>query len=159
MADKITIRQFKLSDFEELCDLIMEMGKSEAQFNSSIDPSKTSRETEAKILKHRLEEPGTIFFVATNKNKLIAYAGIGIEQDMPDTGRIPEVFIKNEYRRRGIATKLIEKAIEYLQKHKRKFIRLNVSIRNTAARKLYAKLGFHQKPYEYLPLEKKMENN
>jgi ribosomal protein S18 acetylase RimI-like enzyme len=59
----------------------------------------------------------------------------------PSDGIMPisNLFVLEQYRRQGIGTALLQSAISYADKNE---IRLSVNRRNTAARRIYRKLGF-----------------
>lgn len=65
-----------------------------------------------------------------------------------DIGYIDDLFILRNYRRKGFASKLINKFIKILKKKKIKLIRLGVNPKNKIAIKLYNKIGFKIKHYE-----------
>ena len=59
-------------------------------------------------------------------------------------GEIHELFVHPNYRRRGIGSILVEKAIEYAKSKKRKIAGLWVGVENYNAKKFYERLGFKE---------------
>lgn len=59
------------------------------------------------------------------------------------TGMISGLYIKAEYRGRGIATELLEQAYHWCRGKNIKKVDINVYNENESAKKLYAKEGFH----------------
>lgn len=150
------IREASIHDFQLLFNLLTESEKSEARFDLTIRPSEESKRNLKRTLKRELKDKlERIYFVADYKGKLIGFISVYKSQSTPEVGWIGDLFVKEEFRRRGMATKLIEKATVWLKKHRKKSIRLTVHRRNKRARRLYKKVGFYKKPAEYFNLEKK----
>jgi len=82
-----------------------------------------------------LEEP--IGFVACDTNWFSPF-------ERSRVGEIHELFVHPNYRRRGIGSMLLEKAIEYAKSKKRKIAGLWVGVENYYAKKFYKKLGFKE---------------
>lgn len=151
------IREASIYDFQPLFDLLVESEKSEARFDLTIKPSKESRENLKKTLKRDLKERlEKIYFVVDHKGELIGFAYVNKGESTPDVGWIGEIFVKEGFRRRGVATKLIERATLWFKKYQKKLLRLAVHRQNERARRLYKKIGFYKRPTEYFTLEKKI---
>lgn len=84
-------------------------------------------------------EHGTEFFVAENAEHLLGYIGI---KSVLDEGYITNVAVFPQYRKRGIATALINRVFELSADKKLGFVSLEVRVSNSAAIALYEKLGF-----------------
>ncbi|MFW9936052.1 MAG: GNAT family N-acetyltransferase [Candidatus Thorarchaeota archaeon] len=67
-------------------------------------------------------------------------------------GYIKQVFLKDDYRGKGIGELLIKKAIEHLKKIKVERIKVNIKEKAKEAANLYAKMHF-KKVYEVLELD------
>jgi len=67
-------------------------------------------------------------------------------------GYIKQVFLKDDYRGKGIGELLIKKAIEHLKKIKVEKIKVNIKEKAKEAANLYAKMHF-KKVYEVLELD------
>ena len=61
-----------------------------------------------------------------------------------DRIEIDNILVKEEFRNKGIGTKLLEYLIEYSKENKIENITLEVRISNTIARNLYKKMGFNE---------------
>jgi len=57
-------------------------------------------------------------------------------------GEIHEIFVHPNYRKRGIGSTLLKKAIEYAKSKKREMMGLWVGVENYEAKKFYEKFGF-----------------
>lgn len=86
------------------------------------------------------------FFVAKDNYKIIATCGIQILEYLPQCnenglmGYICDVFTKQEYRKKGIQTKLLKQCIEFANKKEVKMIQLSTD--NPEAISIYKKMGF-----------------
>jgi len=67
-------------------------------------------------------------------------------------GAIKQFFLKEPYRKKGVGSLLLEKALEHLKKIKVEKIRVNIKERAVEAAKLYEKMNF-KKVYEVLELD------
>lgn len=76
-------------------------------------------------------------------------------------GEIHEMFVKREYRRRGIGRKIMERAEEYLASQGMKTLELWVGERNENARKFYMKMGYMKKDTinGWIRMVKRVERN
>jgi ribosomal-protein-alanine N-acetyltransferase len=72
-------------------------------------------------------------------------AGFYIVNFVLDEADIFTIAVKNDYRRKGIGSKLLDHLEEIARKKAIKYIRLEVSTKNYKAIKLYEKHGFKQK--------------
>jgi ribosomal protein S18 acetylase RimI-like enzyme len=81
------------------------------------------------------------FLVAEDRNKLV---GTTIVSRGEKVGYISLVMVHPDYRRRGIATRLVKRAIEYLHKREMERAVLNVVSTNAPAISVYSKLGFEE---------------
>ena len=81
---------------------------------------------------------------ARSGGKLIGLV-LGYANDhVSDRAYIPFVIVREDFRRRGIAERLIEKACSYALFHGMNSISLETGIANSGALSLYSKCGFHE---------------
>lgn len=116
---------------------------------SEIEPRNI--EAVAKLEKECFSEPwsaaaitesinhGTLFFVAENGEDVMGYIGLNA---VADECYITNIAVFPDYRRRGVATALLNKAISYCKSANLSFISLEVRASNNAAIDLYVKNGF-----------------
>ena len=86
-------------------------------------------------------------FITVDNNNILGYIFIKISNPTKEAQIYKEAFIDalyvdEEYRNKGVATKLIDKAKEYSKEIGAKKISINVICDNEIACKLYYKLGF-----------------
>ncbi|MCX7832208.1 MAG: ribosomal protein S18-alanine N-acetyltransferase [Actinobacteria bacterium] len=91
------------------------------------------------IFTQELLSPGRYYIVAEVKEKIVGYAGM---QWLFDEGHITNIAVRQNWRRKGIATALLSNLIEKSKALGLKFLTLEVRVSNTAAINLYKKFGF-----------------
>jgi len=64
--------------------------------------------------------------------------------DSKEVGEIHELFVHPDYRRRGIARKLVKRAFEYFRDRRLDLCELWVGEKNDIAKKFYASIGFRE---------------
>jgi ribosomal-protein-alanine N-acetyltransferase len=72
---------------------------------------------------------------------VLGYAGISV---VAGEGYINNVAVRQEYRKQGVASALLDVFIRFAQAQKLDFITLEVRVSNEAAKRLYLKHGFAQ---------------
>lgn len=82
---------------------------------------------------------GTAFFAAENSEHVLGYIGI---KPVLDEGYITNVAVFPQYRKRGVASALIEKVFCFARERNLSFVSLEVRVSNTNAVSLYEKYGF-----------------
>ncbi len=105
-------------------------------------------------LETSLTTDGSNFFVALCDGKIAGYVGMNC---VLDEGYITNVAVSGNYRRRGVADKLINALDECMESLKLSFISLEVRVSNTPAITLYVKNGYKnlgvRKAFYRLPTE------
>lgn len=81
------------------------------------------------------------FFVAKFEKKIVGYIGLYLAGD---AGDITNVAVSSQYRRKGIAGRLIEKVIMYAKENNISVVNLEVRPSNTSAISLYTKYDFKE---------------
>ena len=115
-----------------------------------------SRPWSRRMLAEELENQCAAFLVAEDgvSGKVLGYAGLLV---MADEGYITNVAVFPEYRRSGVAAKLIEVFENFARGNRLAFLTLEVRPSNAAAIALYESFGFRQagrrKNYYDLPKE------
>lgn len=82
---------------------------------------------------------GARFYVCENKGQVLGYIGLNV---VLDEGYITNVAVFPQYRRLGVATKILEEIFVLAEKDSLSFISLEVRKSNFSAISLYEKLGF-----------------
>ena len=93
-----------------------------------------------------IESPENAIFVAeTVEGRVAGYAIVGGASSMLSQlpfGFLYDVWVAPEFRRQGVARRLVERAMEWCHTQGHTKLKLEASARNGAARALYASLGF-----------------
>ncbi|MFX1498163.1 MAG: GNAT family N-acetyltransferase [Promethearchaeota archaeon] len=103
----------------------------------------------------KLQRHGILIAVDEDKDDKVVgmvIAELRIDPFGTSEGYIKQVFLKEEYRGKGIGELLIKKAIEHLRKIKVEKIKVNIKEQAKLAAQLYAKMHF-KKVYEVLELD------
>lgn len=88
-----------------------------------------------------LKNPLSFWLVAEEDGKVAGYVG---SQTVMDESDMMNVAVHPDYRRKGIAEKLVTELVEALKKRDSRCLTLEVRASNEPARALYGKLGFVQ---------------
>ena len=134
---EIQINNMNLNDLESICSNL------EKDFDDFWNYN---------ILKNELQNPNSIYFVATdNNNNILGFAGI---LKILDEADITNIVVKKDYRNKGIGTMLLKHLILEAKKQNLLTITLEVNEKNKNAILLYKKFKF-----EELGIRKKYYNN
>ena len=90
-------------------------------------------------LENELKNKMAVYVVATDDGETVGYGGMW---HIVNEGHITNIAVDSRYRRRGIATAIIEKLTEIAEKKEMIGLTLEVRLSNVAAKNLYTKLGF-----------------
>ena len=102
-----------------------------------------------------LQRHGILIAVEEDEENLVVgmiIAELRIDPFGSSEGYIKQVFLKKNYRGRGIGELLVRKAIEHLKKIKVEKIKVNIKEKAKEATNLYSKMKF-KKVYEVLELD------
>lgn len=142
------IRQAKNSDFNEHLKLKREEENDYSKFIGKKIPRPASKVLK-KEFKEALSSKNHLILVVEENKELIGYIhGMYYTNPYSKWGYIEDVFVLREFRRKGIASRLIKEFIRILKKRRYNKIRLSVNIDNTRAIKVYKKLGFEMCHYD-----------
>ena len=106
-----------------------------------LDISKFDNFWNIDILKDELKSQNSEFVCAKIENKVVGFAGIKI---VLDTADIMNIAVKEDYRRQGIATLLLNNILDICNEKNIKTINLEVNEENFSAIRLYQKFGFKE---------------
>ena len=102
-----------------------------------------SRPWSERMLAEELEKQCAAFLTATDENgEVLGYAGLLVAAD---EGYITNVAVFSQYRRRGIAAKLLQVFCDFAAAHHLAFLTLEVRPSNAAAIALYESFGFTER--------------
>ena len=138
--------------FEELFNLRM---KFEKEHNPEKRPktkseNKKLEKTERKYLKKNSKNKYYRYFLCSKGNKLIGHIWFGQQDSDRKKGFIDEVYVKPKHRGKGVATILINEAIEWINAKNCSLVELDVKVQNKGAISLYKKIGFTEQKPEWI---------
>lgn len=137
------IRKAKKEDFSGY----LKLKREEEKDYSKITGKKINYLKDSLLKKEFLEilrDKKILLLVIEENKKLIGYMHATFFKNIyRKGGYVGDIFVLKEFRRKGIATKLINKFIKVLKNRGYKMISLSVSIKNKKAVRLYKKLGFN----------------
>ncbi len=108
---------------------------------TALEAANFSRPWSRADFEDALRKPHYLYYVAAEREKVIATAGLIISLDEAD---ISNVAVADTYRRRGIAADLLTALMEAGRERGIQSYTLEVRSHNSAAIRLYEKLGFLQ---------------
>ena len=114
-----------------------------------MDPGTDPADGYAWFLGRQLKDVDVVIFVAEQDGDVIGYVYAGLEpiswKELRDAcGFVHDVVVDERGRRTGIATALIEKAVEWLRERGAPRVMLWTAEPNAGAQQLFAKLGFRR---------------
>ncbi len=137
----MTYRKANIKDIDQLVELRKKQLIDEGCYSDNNIDNELGKYFSTSISNESL-----VVWLATEDEYIIGTAGVCFFQYPPSfsntTGRIAyitNVYTRDEYRKQGIATKLLELIIEEIKNEGCKFTRLHAS---SQGKKLYEKMGF-----------------
>lgn len=89
------------------------------------------------------------FLVACSRGKVIGF----VDMDISDIARILGIAVDQPWRRRGVATKLMQRALRFIKSEGFSDVQLLVRADNKAAIRMYEKLGFRRGGFYEKPIQ------
>jgi len=145
----ITVRRATDSDVAGLAELMYRF----YAFNEEFDPSwavvRNLREVIKDHAAEALKDPSSIVLVAASGNSVLGYLRAALEENrLLASSRmlvIKELYVRPEHRRAGVATLLVNKAMDEARKLRASRVAVEFPSANKIAEDLYLKIGF--RPY------------
>jgi GNAT superfamily N-acetyltransferase len=149
--DNVIIRLANKSDALALGRLGAHLLETHYGFDAKrfMAPLPNSSEGYASFLRSQLEEDDVVVFVAERAGTIVGYVYAGLEptswKELRDmAGFIHDVVVEESSRRFGIASALVEAAVEWLRAHGAPRVLLWTAEQNPAAQTLFSRLGFRR---------------
>jgi ribosomal protein S18 acetylase RimI-like enzyme len=150
------IRRAAESDKEELFPLVLQsqlFQKQEVE-KETIQKIDQFKENTRENFEKWFGEEDKEYFVAEENGKIIGFILLMTDDVVSNTVSLSDVFVKEECRKQGFATELVNHAIDWSKESGAKEIVLAVGKNNTQAIELYRKAGFTEKEDDYIYLSK-----
>jgi len=138
------IRRANKKDFEEYYHLKNEDFK---EYSKLIGAKITSTKKESKKEFDRILSSKEDFLFFAEENEIIGFLHGTIKRNTQGKANIEYLYVKRNYRKKGIAKELIKTFTNFAIEKKAKRIFLKVSINNLKAINLYKKLNFKMIDY------------
>ncbi|PAD21656.1 GNAT family N-acetyltransferase [Terribacillus saccharophilus] len=137
------IREIRIDDGENFINLVKEVERKSDFMLMEAGERKTTPEQQQKQLERFEQQNNSTIFVAEEKGKLVGYL-IAIGGTVKRTKHCAYLVIGilQEYRGKGIGSKLFDKVIKWAPKHNVSRLELTVVTENKAGLALYKKSGF-----------------
>lgn len=135
------IRKAELADAKVLDELLTSLVQDERQYDDTISSLFVVKDYHKNYLKRK----DNICYVYEDNNEIIAYIDGKIVNDgteVCDTFKINALFVKEDYRHKGIATELIKTILNDVKQRGITNCEIGVMSENYNAKKLYEKFGF-----------------
>lgn len=120
---------------------IRQMNREDASSLASLDKLCFSVPWSEKSFCEEAENEKAVYYVAEDNGEIIGYIGFW---NIIDEGHITNIAVHPDYRRRKIASALLEMAARTAIKNKLVLLTLEVRNSNTAAQGLYKSFGFSE---------------
>ena len=112
-----------------------------------------------KFLSERIAQQESVIYIYYHENTPVGFTQLYPKYSsarMVKNWILNDLFVLKEYRKTGVATQLINQAIEFAKSNDANFVQLETQVDNFVAQKLYQHLGFElQGPDEEFLLYKK----
>ncbi len=155
MSSNIKVQVANPEDIEDLRDLTKQLVEGLGQ---EFDPKRFDWGIRRRLY-DPLQRHGILLAIDEDTDEFVGMiiAELRIDPFGSSEGSIKQFFLKEPYRKKGVGSLLLKKALEHLKKIKVEKIRVNIKERAVEAAKLYDKLNF-KKVYEVLELDLTKEN-
>lgn len=141
------IRKATMEDFDSVLELKLELKELARKFSKTLPaPSKVQKYYE-KYLREHLSSGNSAVFAAFEGEKPVAMIVAKTYWLLPIYGEgkrgiLSNLFVKEEFRKQGIAQDLVKEAVEWLKSKNAGAATIKVYSKNTAALNLFRSLGF-----------------
>jgi ribosomal protein S18 acetylase RimI-like enzyme len=142
------LRRATIKDFDRLKKIKADFYLWECGMDKRIRPEWAEKQLQSRLarnLKHHTKS--VAFFIAEERGEIIGYSGGEIEKALgfvksKRLGHMFNLYVKPEYRKKGIGKKLIKEVLAWFKKNKVKELKILVYPHNKPAHEIYKKLGF-----------------
>jgi ribosomal protein S18 acetylase RimI-like enzyme len=142
----ITIRKARKEDLERIAEFVVRL----KQVNEELDPMYVTRDDLASVARHYIErsldDPNTILLVAEHESTVVGMVRAVIVDRVFYEPRIEalitDIYVHPSYRRRGVASLLIEKLAEEARSRGISLLAAEYPPGNRIAEKFFSRMGF-----------------
>jgi len=143
----LIIRPFKIEDFKQVAKLWKTFMSDPSASDLHILPNDQNVKNWRKFVTEIYAEDKNQVLVAEIEERIAGYIVFFVHtrtglRTRYSWATIYDVYVHSDFRSRGVATKLIERCLEYLKSRNVTHVRLTVWVNNKIARKMYQRFGF-----------------
>jgi len=141
------IREATEKDLTQLVKLQSSLMKSESKMSSYLNLKKNFSEMAREFFTSQLKSKKAVVYIAEENNTIAAYIHLEmVEPLIPILNwksdlNIHDLFVKKEFRKKGIAKKLLQTAIKFAKKKKADNLRVVLFSKNKEAIRAYESIG------------------
>lgn len=151
---KVKIAEKK--DLKEFARLRLEANKYASRFDKNVVVSRNTLANLEKLTEKEFEDPRIVYLLALDKDRMIGIAILSLAIGIDKSAFLGELFVEEEYRKRGVGNLLLGRAMSIAKEKKFENFELTVARNNKQAQKFYRNLGFRIRKREYLLLYKSL---
>lgn len=152
----IKITKAEKSDLKDFAGLRLAAHKYAAKFDKEAVVSDDTPKKIEELTRKEFEDPRIMHLLARENNRLIGIAILSLAVGVDKSAFLGELFIEEEYRGRGVGSRLLDEIIKIAKNKGFQSLELTVARKNKQAQRLYLELGFKPKKREYLLLHKSL---
>lgn len=141
------IRNAKIEDYNQIVELYNELYDIEKVFDINLSKTYIISDKQKNIIEKRIKSRKEIFLIAEENEKIIGLIDgyiLDNNHHIEKVGYLDHLCVKKDYRKLGIAKKLIDDFSIKMKNKKVGYIKLNAFENNIPAINLYKKLGFKE---------------
>jgi ribosomal protein S18 acetylase RimI-like enzyme len=144
---EIEIRRAKSRDMAFIVELWKRLSEEHAKLDERYSLRPEAEIVWARWAGQRLRDEASILLVAESGSDYVGYLVGHADEAQPifrqrSFATITDLFVVPEFRRKGVASKLLEEALAFFRSRDLEHVRLNVLVRDDMARAFYEKHGF-----------------
>lgn len=145
---KVKIRRARKEDLKKIDEIYVNASKEEVstqffgkQLKETLKSFEKHKQDRINGFKKSIKDKKQYFIIALENNLIIGFGQVVLNNKK---AKIEKVYVDKNYRRKGVATKIVKKIITWLKKQKVTDVNTGIFVHNKPSIKLHEKLGFKQ---------------
>ncbi|MGQ9586814.1 MAG: GNAT family N-acetyltransferase [Thermoplasmata archaeon] len=144
---RIRVRDAERTDLKAVCGLWEDLADYHATLSDHFTLSWDGKRRWSEYLEEKFSELSTKLIVAEEDGRIVGFMLCLLSPNVPiykekKIGVISDVYVREERRRKGVAKKMFDVAVNWFRKNKVRSVRLSVAADNLEARAAWRRLGF-----------------
>lgn len=150
------IREATKDDFDQLLDLSFQLEVNHSELEGEKpNPDELKKKISRNLMKY-MNEKTERFFVAEDGGHLVGFVDGEVSKSLSGIGWVGNLYVKPEFRKQGLGTKLMEKITQWLKNQGVKVVEFTVHEKNQEALSFYRNLGYQEAPNHYKVFKKEI---